>query len=186
MRSAVSGLGDATGITAAVCLLGLVCNACGGGGEAPPPPPKRLTAEERILQVGKTWEETTLAEGYLNEPDITFLRATDRMTLQLQQGARVALATFDRKELIRTPQAREFHCKVSGVAQAAVNFAWRVNEASLTVRVPAVSLRRACNESGYPHPTRVIDQLSAVYVLRGDRLVAVDPSTLHSVLLPGD
>jgi len=152
----------------------------------PPPPPAKLGPEERITQVGKAWREMMQSEGYVNQPDVAFIRVNDQFTLVIKPGSRTALVDVDRTELIRSPDGREFHCKVEGAVRAAVSYAWRMEEASISVHMPTANLPRACRESGFSRPFKEVPGISATYVLRGDQLVAVEPITLRSVLLPVD
>jgi len=61
-----------------------------------------------------------------------------------------------------------------------------MDEAVVIVRAPAASLQRRCKEPGFPLTSKRIPELNATYVLRGDRLVAIEPVTLRSSLLPVD
>ncbi|MBI5531104.1 MAG: hypothetical protein HY898_00210 [Deltaproteobacteria bacterium] len=167
-----------------ILLVALPC--CGSGNEKPPEPPKRASAQERILSVGKSWQEGTRSEGYVNTADIAFLRTTDKFTLHLTSGKSTGTVDLEREELIRTPQGREYHCTVTGAVQAVVKFSWRGEEAAVAVRVPASTHPRSCRENGYPSPSKQFDAVNAIYVLRGDQLVAVEPQTLRSSLLPAD
>jgi len=169
-----------------VCLLAVSVLGCGGGQEKGPDSPKKADAQERILTVGAAWQEATQTEGYPNQPEIAYLRATDRMTMRFRQGSREALVELEGDELIRTPQGREYHCKVDGAVRGTAKFAWRLEEATVAVHVPAAMLRRACREPGYPTAAKRFAALDATYVLRGDRLVAIDPPTFRSALLPSD
>lgn len=159
---------------------------CGGAQEQGPEPPKKVRAEDRILLVGTSWQEATQSKGFPGQPDIAFMQATDKMTVHLKAGARTALVDLEREELLRTPQGQEFHCTVTGAIQAAVKYAWKLEEPALVLRVPSATLRRACKEPGFPNASKAFDALNATYVLRGDRLVAIDPPTLRSALLPSD
>ena len=170
----------------------LACFAITGGASCrkkeapPPPPPQKLGPEERIMQVGKAWREMSQTEGYVNEVDVAFIRVNDQLTLHIKPSSRTALVDVDRTELIRTPDGHEYHCKVEGAVRAAVRYEWRMEEASVSVRMPSANLPRACRERGFARPFKQIPDLVATYVLRGDQLVAVEPITLRSVLLPVD
>jgi hypothetical protein len=167
-------------------ILLLALPGCGPGNDKPPEAAKHASAQEHILNVGKSWQEGTRSEGYLNTADIAFLRATEKFTLHLVSGAPTATVDLEREELIRTPQGREYHCTVAGAVQAVVKYSWRVGEAAITLRVPASTHPRACRENGYANPAKQFDAVNAVYVLRGDQLVSVEPQTFRSSLLPSD
>jgi hypothetical protein len=171
----------AMGSLAVLCMV-----ACSGAPPPPPPKLKPITPEERILSVAKSWQEFTRAEGYLSEEDIAFMRTNDRFQLHLQSGSHTALVDIERDELIRTPQGREFHCKLRGAVQSVVHYVWTLDEARLELRMPPASVPRSCQEQGFARPSKQIDALNAVYALRGDRLLSVEPATLHSILLPAD
>ena len=159
---------------------------CGGAQETGPEPPKKVRAEDRILLVGTSWQEASQSKGFPNQADIAFMQTTERMTVHLKAGARTALVDLEADELLRSPQGREYHCTVTGSVQASVKYAWKLEEPALVLRVPAATLRRSCKEPGFPNPSKRFDALNATYVLRGDRLVAIDPPTLRSALLPSD
>ncbi len=160
--------------------------ACGNKPEPEPPPAKHVGPDDRILVVGKSWREMTQSEGFINEPDVAFMRVKDTFTLHLEPGAPTALVDVDRDELLRSPDGREFHCKVEGAIKASVSFSWRMDEAVLSVRIPEAAIPRKCKERGFTRPFKQLPALSASYALRGDQLVAIEPITLRSSLLPAD
>jgi hypothetical protein len=174
------------GFLAIGLLSGLGSIACGGKDKPPPPPPEKLGPEERILSVGKAWREMTQTEGFVNQPDVAFIRVTDQFTLHLKPGSRTALVDIDRNELIRAPDGREFHCKVEGAVRSSVKYAWRMEEASVSLYMPGASLPRKCRERGFTRAFKQFPGLTATYALRGDQLIAIDPVTLRSSLLPAD
>lgn len=138
------------------------------------------------MVVGKNWREMHLAQAYTPTPDVAFIKTEDSFTLHLQAGSPTATVALDRKELIRTPQGREFHCNARGAIQAAVEYAWRLDEPELKLTMPGGELPRTCEEPGFPHRTKVVLPLNATYVLRGDQLIAIEPAPLRSVLNPMD
>lgn len=170
----------------ATLLCGFVIAACGVKQQAPPPPPKQVGPEERILAVGKAWREMTQTEGFVNQADVAFIRVTDQFTLHLQPGSSTALIDINRNELIRSPDGREFHCIVQGTVQGAVDYAWRMDEASLSLRMPSAALPRKCRERGFTRAFKQFPGINATYALRGDQLMAIEPVTLRSALLPVD
>ncbi len=159
---------------------------CGASREPESENLKPITPEERILSIGKTWQESTRSERFVSEADVAFIRAEDRFRIHLTQRSRGCLVDIERDELIRTPQGREFHCQVRGAVQAIVSYSWRVEEARMDLRMPAVALRRTCTEPGFSLATKQFDDLNATYALRGDQLVAIAPATLRSSLIPSD
>ena len=159
---------------------------CGPKNEPPPPPPKQASAEDRIRLVGKAWREMSQTEAYLQDKDVAWMRATDQLTVHLGNGGPTGLVDIERTELMRTPYGTEYHCTVAGAVQAALKFEWRMDEAVVTVRAPAAVLQRRCREAGFPIPSKQSPAIDITYVLRGDRLVAIDPPTLRSSLLPVD
>jgi hypothetical protein len=172
-----------------VCLAASalsVLSGCGPKNETPPPPPKQASPEDRIRLVGKAWREMTQTEAYLQDRDVAWMRATDQFTLHLGQGGVSAIVDFERTELMRTPFGTEYHCTVAGSVQAALKYEWRMGEAVLTVRAPQAVLKRRCKEPGFPIATKKSPALDVTYALRGDRLVAIDPPTIRSSLLPVD
>ncbi len=160
--------------------------SCGPKRTAPPPAPPKVSAEERIITVGKAWREMTQTEGFVNQSDVAFIRVTDKFTLHLNPGSKTALVDIRRNELIRSPNGREFHCKVQGAIRATVDFAWRMEEATVSVQMPSAALPRTCRERGFNRAFKQFPALSATYALRGDQLMAIEPRTLRSTLLPSD
>jgi len=170
-----------------VCLLGIAsAGACGGKQEPPPPPPKKVGPQEKILNVARAWREMTKTEGFVNQPDVAFMRVTDQFTLHLKPGSKTAIVDIERRELLRSPDGREFHCKVEGAIRSAVKYAWRLEEAAISVHMPSAALPRKCQEPGFSKAFKTFPTLSATYALRGDQLIAVEPVTLRSSLLPAD
>jgi hypothetical protein len=142
--------------------------------------------EERILTVGKAWRETTQTEGYINQSDVAFMRVTDQITLMLEPSSLSAMLDIERKELLRSPEGREFHCTVTGAVQVAVSYESRMKEATVSVRMPQSTLPRRCKEDGFSKHFKEFPGFSATYALRGDRLLAIEPITLRSSLIPVD
>lgn len=159
---------------------------CGGKGEPPLPPSKPFGPDERILVVANSWRESTQSEGYLHEPDVAYMRVKDTFTLHLEEKSLTALVDVNRVELLRNPEGREFHCKVTGAIKASVTYAWLNGEPTVAVNVPPASLPRRCKESGFSRLSKQFPALSATYALRGDQLIAIEPITLRSALLPAN
>lgn len=187
MMAKMIKLGRLAAVTMACGILAsAIAPGCGGKPKAPPPPPKVVGPEDRILVVAKAWREMTQTEGFLNQPDVAFMRVTDQFTLHLKPESPTALVDIHRNELLRSPDGREFHCTVKGAVRAAVSYAWRVDEPVVSVHMPEASLPRECKERGFTRPFKRFPALTATYALRGDQLVAVEPVTLRSSLLPAD
>lgn len=174
------------GLVVLSLLVSTVLTACRGAERPPEQPQTRYSPRARIEQVGHSWHETTLSEGFLSDPDVAFARATDTFRINLTAQRSVALVDLDREELFRTRDGRELHCRVRGAVAASVAFAWRLDEATMTIHMPASSLPRRCKESGFNRPTKRFSALDATYALRGDQLVAIQPITLRSSLIPSD
>ena len=168
----------------ALSAVALLLCGCGPKNEPPPQAPKHASAEERIRLVGTAWREMSQTEAYLEQKDVAWMRATDQFTLHLGERGLTGLVDIQRTELMRTPQGTEYHCTVAGAVQAALTFEWRMEQPIVTVRAPSAVLRRRCKEPGFPIPTKQSPALNVTYALRGDRLVAIDPPTLQSSLLP--
>ncbi len=159
---------------------------CSGADKKPPPAPKTESSLDRIIAVGKSWTETNKAEGFIDDSDIAFIRTTDQFVLRLKEGSRIGLVEITREELMRTRDGREFHCEVVGVVQASLRSDWKVGEPTLRVMTPEASLRRKCREPGINRPIKQFSPIDVTYVLRGDRLIAIEPARSRSSLLPGD
>lgn len=187
MRAASAALAVAAARIGMVVGLAVAGSwACGPKNEPPPAPPKVESAEDRIRLVAKAWREMNQTEAFLQTQDVAWMRATDQLTLHLPDHGPTGLVDIERTELMRTPQGNEYHCKVAGAVQAALKFEWRLGEAVVTVRTPAAVLGRRCKEPGFPIPSKQSPALDITYALRGDRLVAIEPPTLRSSLLPID
>jgi hypothetical protein len=171
-------------LTAAWLALGLA--SCAGAPPAPPPETKKQTPEDRVLLVGKTWQETVQTEAFPNEGEVSFVRSVEKVELRLKAGSRDAALGVEREELLRTSDGRQLHCRSEGSGRAAVRYLVRLGEAAVAVRAPRTALRRACKEGGFDHPPKPFEPFETLYVLRGDRLVSVEPAGARSVLLPMD
>lgn len=182
-----TNLARIAGSTLVVALLcGFGALACKRPPPAPPPQPATFGPEERILTVGKAWREMTQSEGFVNQADVAFMRVTDQFTLHLESGSLTGLVDIERKELLRSPDGREFHCTVSGAVKVSVKYDTLLDEARVSMHMPESTLPRKCREKGFAKHFKEFPGLSATYALRGDQLIAVEPVTLRSSLIPVD
>lgn len=159
--------------------------ACGGS-SAPPTVAKRETPAEHIHRIGTVWEERTAADGFMSPPsDIDRFRIESRMELTIgDPAATTAKELVERTETFTMRNGRTYHCSATASTTARVAYAWRGTQPELRLDSPAVLLARRCAEPGYPYPEKRLDPATVTFVLRDDRLVAVEPPLAKSVLVP--
>lgn len=171
----------------AVVLLGALGSVnCGPKLDADSANTQHATADDRIRIVAKSWIETSKTEAFLADPEVAWMHSDDQFLVHLGARGRTGIIDVERNEVIRLRSGSEYHCKVSGAVQASFHFAWRTEEATVTVRAPATVLERRCKERGFARLSKQVPEVNATYALRGDRLVAIDPPTLRSALIPAD
>ena len=166
----------------------LVALAAAGCGARPPEPPPRVGREdplEHLARIGKVWARMIEDQGVLQRDPLGVVSFTvhEEMTFILSgQGApKRAIA---RDEVFVLATGEEAHCKVEGSLPLVVRAFWKDREVRVALESAGGRLPRRCTQGALPAKQRDVGAWSAVYALRDDRLVPLEPPTLREALLP--
>lgn len=167
---------------AAACVLAA---GCGSGPEGPPPAVPREEAMTRLRRIATRWTESLIEESRIeNDPNgIASFSVRIERTLELGPGTEAREIVL-RDETFRTVTGGAFHCSAQGIVPVVARAAWDRGLIRLTVDSDAALLQRSCREPGFPVLAKRMGPRSTVYLLRGERLVAIEPATARNELLP--
>jgi len=160
-------------LAATVALSVSLLNACGGDKKEHVAPVKMQTAAEEVLRIGETWASVTPEKGILSPPSkisVFETHSTSELRLAKEGGTEVLQIAEEIK--LRTGEV--VRCTTRFEHSVVVRWGRRQGEAAVEITRPQVTGPRNCDGL---HPEGPIAQSSkkALFVLRSDNLVAIEP-----------
>jgi len=155
---------------------------CGGGNQKPEPKAARLTAADEILAIASQWSSAVPEQGLMSPPDpVSSFKHTWTSRLTLSKNSGQETLTVD--EHVQLRAGGTVDCSTQIKHDVSVRFGHRAGEAAVEIQRPALSTPRTCQGT---HPEGVLTQnaSAALFVLRADTLVAVDPPLEKRKYLP--
>jgi len=154
---------------------------------APEKPPAAIVEDPKahLFRIGTVWQETSVDEGFLeNDPKgVAFFRIGTKVRVELAEDGKTR-ENIVRDELFRMRDGAEYHCVARGSVSGSAQYLREGYEIRVVLANAPGSLPRQCKESGFPVTAKEISEVSVLFALRSDRLVAIRPAHVHSVLLP--
>jgi hypothetical protein len=157
------------------CALsfGLLMSGCGGGKEPPPPPIAKQTAADEVLRIGNLWTNVKPEKGILSPPSkISLFRTHRKSELRVSAGAIIERLVIE--EEIQLRDGPLIRCATQFEHQVGHRWGRKHGQAALEIVRPALNSERACD---HVHPDGSLQEPArrALFVLRSDNLVAVEP-----------
>lgn len=148
--------------------------ACGGREAAPPPVAIQETPADEILRIGQRWSAATQQRGLLSPP-------SPISVFVVREESRIELTPDSARERLIIEEELELRDGGTLVCQArfdhSLGLRWgrREGEAAVELRRPVLRGTRACQGGRHPEPELERPGGAVRFVLRSDKLVAVDP-----------
>lgn len=170
--------------TSTVISLGLtVCLAgCGGTQKAETTPIAQQSSADEILRIAGDWTSSLPEEGLLSPPSAISL-FKNAWTSQLDLKVTSAHETLTITEHLQLRNGGELHCKTIVEQELGVRYGRRKDEAAVELLRPALSVPRSC-DGLHPEGDLQKAEVRALFVLRADTLVAVEPPLEKRKYLP--
>ncbi len=159
----------------------VVLVACGGRREEAKPVQRQTSADE-ILRISTTWSATLPEQGLLSPPSpISLYKNSRTSTITLSEAA--AHETLVIEENLQLRDGQDVRCSTSVDHELAVRYGRRKGEAAVELSRPPLSVVRNCQGT---HPDGAISEgpTTALFVLRADTLIAVEPPLEKRKYLP--
>lgn len=154
--------------------------------EEPPPlaPVVRETPADEIRRIGVVWQSVSERKGIQSPPSkiSTFQHRLSSM-LRLEPGQHIVEKLIV-DEALQLRDGGKFVCRAEGQVNVRIVYGRRSGEAMVQLERPPVRLERACDPPSFPDPQVEIPGGVARFVLRGDRLIAVEPPLEKREYLP--
>lgn len=168
----------------AIGLAALVVG-CGPAAVEPPPRVGREDAVVHLSRIGKTWARLVDDQGILrDDPNgVVSFHVREEMAFVVV-GKGEPHRSIAREETFALAGGGEARCRVDGVLPLVVRAYWHEREVRVAFDSPGGRLPRRCSHGVFPVKTRDVGRWTAVYALRDDRLVPLEPPTLREPLLP--
>lgn len=164
-------------------LAALALAGCGGQKQESEAPVMMLSASDEILLVGKQWKSALPEKGLLSPPSPISVFETRRVsTLQIAaDGAKEELVI---EEQITLRAGGVITCRTVFEHDLSLRYGRKQGQAAVELVRPALSAARSCNA---PHPDGALSEPTrrALFVLRADNLVAVEPPLEKRKYIPG-
>jgi hypothetical protein len=163
--------------------LGILLSACGGGTQGPPPGPRQLTAAEEVLRIGSTWVNIEPLRGILSPPsDVSVFNTLRKSEVVLSADS--ATETLIIEESLELRAGGKIECQTEFNHSLTMRWGRRKGEAALELVRPPVHGPRSCSAA---HPEGDLSEQAkrAIFVLRSDNLVAVEPLVDQRNYTPG-
>jgi hypothetical protein len=164
-------------------VVALSTASCGGGQEKPPPAIEKETAAGEIIRIGTVWTNATPEKGILSPPSkVSLFRNLRRSELRISENAIVETLTLEEEFQLRDGPV--IKCSTHFEHQVGHRWGRKNGEAAVEITRPALNAPRSCDGV---HPDGPIAEpaRTALFVLRSDSLVAIEPLVDKRTYTPG-
>jgi hypothetical protein len=147
--------------------------ACGGGKKEAQPPVATLGAADEVLRIGDVWTSIQPEKGILSPPSkVSLFRTHRKSQLRISESRIMETLTIEEEAQLR--EGPQIKCRTVFEHELGHKWGRRQGEAAVELVRPALSAPRSCD---IPHPDGPIAEPArrALFVLRSDTLVAVEP-----------
>ena len=166
-------------------LLATAAWGCGPGGGKAEAPPRKITAEDEILAVAKTWQALEEARGVRGEPEkIARFEVKQQSTLTLRPGEASAEEQLELDEHFELRSGARFECVTKAKIPVKVRYGRRQGKPAVEVIRPPRNIRRSCLPGEFPEPEVRLSGGSSRFRLDNEQLVGFAPLDEKRVFLP--
>lgn len=163
--------------------LGVCGVHCGGKQTKAEPPVTQETAAEEILRIASTWASTSPEQGLLSPPSaISVFKNSRTSTVTLTTTSAHEELTIEENVQLRSGETVQ--CKTAISHELGVRYGHRQGEAAVELVRPPLSASRVCGAGTHPEPSLDEPERRALFVLRADTLIAVEPPLEKRKYLP--
>ncbi len=162
-----------------VCALATAC----GGAPKEAAPVKRLSAADEITRIATEWMSVVPAQGLLSPPSKISTFKNSRAS-KIVLGAHSATETLTIEEKLQLRTGERVSCSTQVQLELRVRYGRRGGEAAVELTRPPLTVPRSC-QGFHPEGSLNEPERSALFVLRADTLVALEPPLEKRKYLPG-
>lgn len=167
----------------ALPLLCALVAGCGGGQKKAPPPIEKETAAQEVLRIGDVWTSVLPEKGILSPPSkISLFRSHRKSVLKISESRIVeTLIIEEEAQVVDGPM---LHCSTTFTHELGLRWGRKQGAAAVELVRPAIFGHRDCDGI---HPEGPISEPGrrALFVLRSDNLVAIEPVVDKRTYIPG-
>ncbi|HXS16737.1 MAG TPA: hypothetical protein VN764_06095 [Polyangiaceae bacterium] len=168
--------------TLCMVLLGLT-QACGGSQKQDSETVVTQTAADEILRIAADWTADLPEQGLLSAPSVvSMFKNTLTSTLTLTPSA--AQERLIIEETLQLRAGGVVRCTTTIEHPLSIRYGRRQGEAAIEIVRPAVHTPRTCSVGTPPEPMLDQPERRALFVLRADTLVPVEPPLEKRKYLP--
>lgn len=156
---------------------------CGGKKEEAKQPVEKETSAQEILRLGNLWTNVSSDKGILSPPSkVSLFRIHRKSELRISENVIVEKLTIEEEVQLRDGPI----VKCSTEFEHQVGHRWGRNHGEPAVEVvrPALSAERKC-DGVHPEGPLAEPAQRALFVLRSDNLVAIEPLVDQRTYIPG-
>jgi hypothetical protein len=165
-----------------VAIAAAPMSGCAGGQRKAEVPVQKESPGDEIRRIATTWTNVDPAKGILSPPSpISVFHTSTRSVITLKSGQAHETLTIEEELELRT--GATVRCSQRFEHPLGVRYGRKLGEAAVEITRPRLSAVRSC-EGAHPEPEFRQPARVTRFVLRSDRLVAIDPATDGRTYLP--
>ena len=168
----------------AVAIVSLALISCGGNKKADAPKAEKLTAADEILRIGNLWTNVHPEKGILSPPSKISLFRTFRKS-ELRMSERTILERLIIEEEAELRDGTKIRCLAQFEHQVAHRWGHHNGGAAVEITRPSLHTARSCEGGMHPEGPLSEPAKKALFVLRSDNLVAIEPALDQRTYTPG-
>lgn len=167
---------------AAPALVSLLCSACGGSSQETREPIQQETAADEVLRIGGEWISRVPDKGILSPPsEVSVFSVVTESTIQLSEESASERLVIEENVELRNGDGAQCRTEFSHPLQ--LRWGRRQGEAAVELIRPALNAQRNCRGL-HPEPVLRAEPKRALFILRSDQLVAVEPPLEDRIYRP--
>jgi hypothetical protein len=167
-----------------IAMMPLAVLACGGNKNSDTPAVKKQTAADEILRIGNLWTNVHPEKGILSPPSkISLFRTYRKSELRMSEDAIFERLTIEEEAELR--DGTKIRCVTQFEHQVGHRWGHHNGDAAVEIVRPALSATRSCEGAIHPDGPIAEPAKQALFVLRSDNLVAVEPPVDQRTYTPG-
>lgn len=163
-------------------MLAALGSGCAGGTPEAQEPVQEETPADEILRVSAAWTSIEAETNILSPPSPLSL-VKRRMASHIELSFESATERLTIDEEIELRSGGKLRCSTSLERSIELRYGRKAGEAAVELTSPPAALPRRC-DGQHPEPTLELPPRRALFVVRADRLIAIEPRTDGRTYLP--